>query len=152
MKLTAKSKEIQKNIANALKKGLPLAGLLASLMVTTGCDLFKKSSDNGPTTGIPEPKTAEVVTQKQSEKPAIQPSADKQPETPVGQESNVSETKSNNSPWITTGATKLPIVSTINNEVLQKDFNNLIEENIRSTKDYKDDIDNSLRASKINPQ
>ena len=154
MKLTTKAKRIQKNITDTLKKGLPLAGLLSSLMVTTSCDLFKKSSDDGPTAGYtPEPKNAEVVTQKQSEEPAIQPPADQQPDAPIGQESNVSEAKSINSPWITTGAPKLPIVPNVNSEVLnQKDFNDLIEKNIRSTKDTNDVIENSLRPSKINPK
>ncbi len=154
MKLTTKANRIQQNIANALRKGLPLAGLLSSLMVITSCDLFKKSSDDGPAAGsIPEPKTAEVITQKQSEEPAIQPPADKQPDTPVGQERNVSEAKPNKTAWITTGAPKLPIVSNVNSEVLnQKDFNDLIEKNIRSTKDANDVIENSLRPSKINPK
>lgn len=153
MGLIRKKHKIQATIANTLKKGLLLAGLLSSLMVTTSCDLFKKSSDNGPAAGyIPEPKTAEVITQKQSEEPAIQPPADQQPDAPIGQESNVSEAKSINSPWITTGAPKLPIVPNVNSEVLQKDFNDLIEQNIRSTKDDNDVIENSLRASKIYPK
>jgi hypothetical protein len=154
MKLTTKAKRIQKIITDTLKKGLPLAGLLSSLIVTTSCDLFKKSSDDGPTTGYtPEPKTAEVVTQKQSEEPAIQPPTDKQPDTPVGQERNVSEAKPNKTAWITTGTPKLPIVPNVNSEVLnQKDFNDLIEKNIRSTKDANDVIENSLRPSKINPK
>ena len=67
MKLAAKDKIIQYNIANALKKGLPLAGLLTSLLVTTGCDLFKKSSDDGPTAGyISEPAPAQVATQEKT--------------------------------------------------------------------------------------
>ncbi len=153
MKLTTKANRIQQNIANALRKGLPLAGLLSSLMVITSCDLFKKSSDDGPAAGsIPEPKTAEVITQKQSEEPAPQPSTDRQPKSPVAQGTNVSEPQSNESPWVTTGAPKLPIVHDINRDLLLKDFNNLIEENIRSTKDYNDDIENSIRASKINPK
>ena len=40
MKLTPKGKKRQAAIANALKKGLPLAGLLSSLVATTGCDVF----------------------------------------------------------------------------------------------------------------
>ena len=40
MKLTPKGKKRQAAIANALKKGLPLEGLLSSLLATTGCDLF----------------------------------------------------------------------------------------------------------------
>lgn len=154
MKLTTKAKRIQKNIADKLKKGLPLAGLLSSLMVTTSCDLFKKSSDDTPTAGyIPEPKSAQVATQEQatqeqSEEPASHPSTDKQLNSPVAQRNNVSEAKSFESPWITTGAPKLPIVPNINNEVLQ-DFNNLIENNIRATFHYDDGIENNIRATKI---
>ena len=40
MKLTPKGKKRQAAIAKALKQGLPLAGLLSSLLATTGCDLF----------------------------------------------------------------------------------------------------------------
>ena len=40
MKLTPKGKKRQAAIANALKKGLPLVGLLSSLVATTGCDVF----------------------------------------------------------------------------------------------------------------
>ena len=153
MKLTTKANRIQQNIANALRKGLPLAGLLSSLIVITSCDLFKKSSDDTPTAGyISEPKTAEVITQKQSEEPAPQPSTDRQPKLPIVQGNNVSEPQSNESPWVTTCDPKLPIVHDINRDFLLIDFNNLIEENIRSTKDYNDDIENSIRASKINPK
>lgn len=159
MKLAAKDKIIQHNIANALKKGLPLAGLLTSLLVTTGCDLFKKSSDDSPTAGyISEPAPAQVATQEQAaqenvQEPASQPSDDKQPKSTARQGNNVSEAKSTETPWITTGAPKLPIVPNINNEVMQ-DFNNLIKENIRTTKDANDAIENSIRASKMisNPE
>ena len=41
MGLNRKNRKIQATIADALKKGLPLAGLLSSLMVTTGCDDVK---------------------------------------------------------------------------------------------------------------
>ena len=40
MKLTPQGEKRQATIANALKKGLPLAGLLSSLVATTGCDVF----------------------------------------------------------------------------------------------------------------
>ncbi len=135
MKLTTKMKRVQKTIADALKKGLPLAGLLSSLVVTTSCDLFKKSSDAGPTAGyISEPKPAQVATQEQAtpdqpEESAIRPPADKQPDSPVVQKSNVSEAQSLGA-QITTGDPQLPIVPDINNEALQH-FNNLIEKNIR---------------------
>jgi len=159
MKLVAKYKIIQHNIADALKKGLPLAGLMTSLLVTTGCDLFKKSSDDSPTAGyISEPAPAQVATQEQAaqenvQEPASQPSDDKQPKSTARQGNNVSEAKSTETPWITTGAPKLPIVPNINNEVMQ-DFNNLIKENIRTTKDANDAIENSIRASKMtsNPE
>ncbi|MBO7620437.1 MAG: hypothetical protein J6T06_08010 [Victivallales bacterium] len=163
MKLTTKANRIQQNIANVLRKGLPLAGLLSSIMVITSCDLFKKSSDDAPSAGyIPEPKTAEAVTQvqptqeqatqEQSEEPAPQVSADKQPDSSVGQEINVSEAQSNKTPWVTTGTPKLPIVPNLNSEIFQKDFNTLIEQNLRTTRDANDAIENSLRASKINPE
>ena len=152
MKLAAKNKIIQHNIANALKKGLPLAGLLTSLLVTPGCDLFKKSSNDSPTAGyISEPTSAQVAAQEKTEESGSQPTDDKQPKSTAGQGNNVSEAKSTETPWITTGAPKLPIVPNINNEVMQ-DFNNLIKENIRTTKDANDAIENCIRASKINPK
>ena len=152
MKLTAKDKIIQHNIADALKKGLPLAGLLTSLLLTTGCDLFKKSSNDGPTAGyISEPAPAQVATQEKAEESASQSPDDTQPNSPAGQGNNVSEAKSTETPWITTGSPRLPIVPDINNEV-RKDYNNLIEQNIRATKDANDAIENSIRASKINPK
>ena len=40
MGLSRKNRKIQAAIADALKKGLPLAGLLSSLVATTGCDVF----------------------------------------------------------------------------------------------------------------
>ena len=40
MGLSRKNRKIQTAIADALKKGLPLAGLLSSLVATTGCDVF----------------------------------------------------------------------------------------------------------------
>ena len=109
-----------------------------------------------------EPKTAEAVTQVQptqeqatqelSEEPAPQVSADKQPDSSIGQEINVSEAQSNKLPWVTTGVPKLPIVPNLNSKILHKDFNTLIEQNLRTTKDANDAIENSLRASKINPE
>lgn len=38
MKLSAKSKKIQESILDSIKKNLPLAGLLASAAIMTGCD------------------------------------------------------------------------------------------------------------------
>ena len=53
MKLkTSKNKKIQNSIAKCLKTGLPLAGLLASLTLASGCDKVffgeKKEDINSP--------------------------------------------------------------------------------------------------------
>ena len=53
MKLTPKGKKRQAAIANALKKGLPLAGLLSSLLATTGCDLFFRRTAGSVSTPDP---------------------------------------------------------------------------------------------------
>ena len=38
---TRKSKETQQRIADCLRRGIPLAGLISSLVTATGCDLFR---------------------------------------------------------------------------------------------------------------
>ena len=85
MKLTPKGKKRQATIAQALKKGLPLAGLLSSLMVTTGCD-FVKGIMNRHTVGrIAPPKPPAITTTEQGEEPTVQPSQNQQPDSPNGQ-------------------------------------------------------------------
>ena len=88
MKLTPKGKKRQAAIANALKKGLPLAGLLSSLLATTGCDLFFRRTagsvsnpdpvsnisssdkeDSAPSQNHVENNSAEQVNDKQAPEP-----------------------------------------------------------------------------------
>ena len=85
MGLSRKNQKIQAAIADSLKKGLPLAGLLSSLMVTTGCD-FVKGIMNRHTVGrIATPKPPAITTTEQAEEPIVQSSQDQQPDSPVRQ-------------------------------------------------------------------
>ncbi|MCR4572482.1 MAG: hypothetical protein K5787_01815, partial [Lentisphaeria bacterium] len=68
MKLTPKGKKKQAAIAKALKKGLPLAGLLSSLMVTTGCDVVKGIM-NRHTVGRIAPRPSAITTTEEVEEP-----------------------------------------------------------------------------------
>ena len=85
MGLSRKNRKIQAAIADSLKKGLPLAGLLSSLMFTTGCD-FVKGIMNRHTVGrIAPPKPPAITTTEQGEEPIVQPSQNQQPASPNGQ-------------------------------------------------------------------
>ncbi|MBP5673641.1 MAG: hypothetical protein J6X49_14735 [Victivallales bacterium] len=85
MKLTPKGKKRQAAIADALKKGLPLAGLLSSLMVTTGCDVVKGIMNRHTVGKMAPPRPPVVTPTEQTEEPAVQPSQDQQPESPAPQ-------------------------------------------------------------------
>ena len=61
MELSRKNRKLQAAIADALKKGLPLAGLLSSLMVTTGCDVVKGFM-NRHTVGRIAPRPSAITT------------------------------------------------------------------------------------------
>ena len=84
MKLTSNGKKKQAIIANTLKKGLPLAGLLSSLMVTTGCDVVKGIM-NRHTVGRIAPRPSTITTTEDVEEPTVQPSQDQQPNSPAEQ-------------------------------------------------------------------
>ena len=84
MKLTPKGKKRQAAIAKALKKGLPLAGLLSSLMVTTGCDVVKGIM-NRHTVGRIAPRPSAITTTEEVEEPTVQPSQEQQPNSPAEQ-------------------------------------------------------------------
>ena len=84
MKLTPKGKKKQAAIAKALKKGLPLAGLLSSLMVTTGCDVVKGIM-NRHTVGRIAPRPSTITTTEEVEEPTVQPSQEQQPNSPAEQ-------------------------------------------------------------------
>ncbi len=87
MGLSRKNRKIQATIADALKKGLPLAGLLSSLMVTTGCDVVKGIM-NRHTVGRIAPRPSTVTTE-EAEEPTVQPSQDQQPNSPAEQNNDV---------------------------------------------------------------
>ena len=84
MGLSRKNRKIQAAIADALKKGLPLAGLLSSLMITTGCD-FVKGIMNRHTVGRIAPRSSTITTTEDAEESTIQSSQDQQPDSPRGQ-------------------------------------------------------------------
>ena len=84
MGLSRKNRKIQAAIADALKKGLPLTGLLSSLMVTTGCD-FVKGIMNRHTVGRIAPRPSIITTTEDTEEPTIQPSQNQQPNSPAEQ-------------------------------------------------------------------
>ena len=84
MGLSRKNRKIQAAIADALKKGLPLTGLLSSLMVTTGCD-FVKGIMNRHTVGRIAPSSSIITTTEDAEEPTIQSSQNQQPNSPVEQ-------------------------------------------------------------------
>ena len=83
MGLSRKNRKIQAAIADALKKGLPLAGLLSSLVVTTGCDVVKGIM-NRHTVGRIAPRPSTITTE-EAEEPTVQPSQDQQTESPASQ-------------------------------------------------------------------
>lgn len=83
MGLSRKNRKIQASITDALKKGLPLAGLLSSLMVTTGCDVVKGIM-NRHTVGRIAPRPSTITTE-EAEEPTVQPSQDQQTESPASQ-------------------------------------------------------------------
>ena len=118
MKLTPKGKKRQSTIAQALKKGLPLAGLLSSLVMTTGCDLFRAVLPRQTVGDVPMQKPSQVNTPEQPEEPNAQPTQNQLPDTPVEEKSNTSEAQSLGS-QITTGDTQLPIITIFGDE--QKD-------------------------------
>ena len=88
MELSRKNRKIQAAIADALKKGLPLAGLLSSLMVTTGCDVVKGIMNRHTVGKMAPPRPPAVTATEEAEEPTVQPSQDQQTESPAGQNNN----------------------------------------------------------------
>jgi hypothetical protein len=116
--MSLNSNNRKNHVTNVLKKGLPLVGILALLLTTAGC---KKSSDVPKAETIAESKTAEIVTQKQLEKPACQPPVAQQSDLTVEQKNDESITTSLElPPPITTGDPQLPIIKDIDNELREK--------------------------------
>ena len=146
MGLSRKNRKIQAAIGDALKKGLPLAGLLSSLMATTGCDLFRAVLPDRTMGDVPMPEPTQVTPTEQSEEPNVQPSQNQLPNTPAEEKSSASELQSLDSPEITTGSPQLPIITIFGDE--QKDK---ILEIINSDPIIKPTIDQIKTSSSIQP-
>ena len=118
MKLTPNGKKRQSAIAKALKKGVSLAGLLSSLVVTTSCDIFRAALPHQTMGDVPMPEPSQVTPTEQPEEPNAQPNQNQLPDTPAEEKSKISDPQSLGS-QITTGDSKLPIITIFNDE--QKD-------------------------------
>ena len=90
MKLTPKGKKRQATIAQALKKGLPLAGLLSSLLMTTGCDWFRAVLPRQTVGDVPMPNSSKVNRPEQPEEPNSQSTQNQLPDTPAEENSKAS--------------------------------------------------------------
>ena len=139
MKLTPKGKKRQAAIAKALKKGLPLAGLLSSLLVTPGCDLIKGIM-NRHTMGRMAPKPT-TITPEEAEESTEKPSEDQPPDSPTGQKCNASQHPIG-SQQLTTGAPNLPVMRDVSVELRAKMLEKLAPNSLIESKiDQKDLID-----------
>ena len=139
MKLTPKGKKRQAAIAKALKKGLPLAGLLSSLLVTPGCDLIKGIM-NRHTMGRMAPKPT-TITPEEAEESTEKPSEDQPSDSPTGQKCNASEHPIG-SQQLTTGTPNLPVMRDVSDELRAKMLEKLAPDSLIESKiDQKDLID-----------
>ncbi len=139
MKLTPKGKKRQAAIAKALKKGLPLAGLLSSLLVTPGCDLIKGIM-NRHTMGRMAPKPT-TITPEEAEESTEKPSDDQPSDSPTGQKCNASEHPLG-SQQLTTGTPNLPVMTDVSVELRAKMLEKLAPNSLIESKiDQKDLID-----------
>ena len=139
MKLTPKGKKRQAAIAKALKKGLPLAGLLSSLLVTPGCDLIKGIM-NRHTMGRMAPKPT-TITPEEAEESTEKPSEDQPSDSPTGQKCNASEHPLG-SQQLTTGTPNLPVMRDVSAELRAKTLEKLAPDSLIESKiDQKDLID-----------
>ena len=139
MKLTPKGKKRQAAIAKALKKGLPLAGLLSSLLVTPGCDLIKGIM-NRHTMGRMAPKPT-TITPEEAEESTEKTSEDQPSDSPTGQNCNASEHPIG-SQQLTTGAPNLPVMRDVSDELRAKMLEKLAPNSLIESKiDQKDLID-----------
>ena len=129
MKLTQNGRKRQTAIAKALKKGVPLAGLLSSLLMTTGCDLFRAAFPHQTMGDVPMPEPSQITPAEQSEEHNNQLPADQQPETPAKQENNQSAT--NLGTKITTGTPQLPIITDVSDELKETLKKHYIDTNSR---------------------
>ena len=141
MKLTPKGKKRQAAIAKALKKGLPLAGLLSSLLVTPGCDLIKGIM-NRHTMGRMAPKPT-TITPEETEESTEKPSDDQPSDSPTGQKCNASEHPLG-SQQLTTGTPNLPVMRDVSDELRAKMLEKLAPDSLIESKIDQKDIESKI--------
>ena len=146
MKLTPKGKKRQAAIAKALKKGLPLAGLLSSLLVTPGCDLIKGIM-NRHTMGRMAPKPT-TITPEEAEESTEKPSEDQPSDSPTGQKCNASEHPIG-SQQLTTGTPNLPVMRDVSAELRAKMLEKLAPYSLIESKIDQKDLIDIIQANSI---
>lgn len=146
MKLTPKGKKRQAAIAKALKKGLPLAGLLSSLLVTPGCDLIKGIM-NRHTMGRMAPKPT-TITPEEAEESTEKPSEDQPSDSPTGQKCNASEHPIG-SQQLTTGTPNLPVMRDVSAELRAKMLEKLAPDSLIESKIDQKDLIDIIQANSI---
>ena len=141
MKLTPKGKKRQAAITKALKKGLPLAGLLSSLLVTPGCDLIKGIM-NRHTMGRMAPKPT-TITPEEAEESTEKPSEDQPSDSSTGQKCNASEHPLG-SQQLTTGTPNLPVMTDVSVELRAKMLEKLAPDSLIESKIDQKDIESKI--------
>ena len=142
MGLSRKNRKIQTAIANTLKKGLPLAGLLSSLMVTPGCDLIKGIMNRHTVGRIATPKPTTEEAEESTEKP----SEDQPPDSPTGQNCNASELPIG-SQQLTTGSPHLPVMRDVSDELRAKMLEKLAPNSLIESKISQKDLIDIIQAN-----
>ena len=143
MKLTPKGKKRQAAIAKALKKGLPLAGLLSSLLVTPGCDLIKGIMNRHIVGRIATPKPPAVTATEEAEESTEKPSEDQPSDSPTGQKCNASEHPLG-SQQLTTGSSNLPVMRDVSDELRAKMLEKLAPYSLIESKIDQKDIESKI--------
>ena len=143
MKLTPKGKKRQAAIAKALKKGLPLAGLLSSLLVTPGCDLIKGIMNRHTMGRMATPKPPAVTATEEAEESTEKPSEDQPSDSPTGQKCNASEHPIG-SQQLTTGTPNLPVMRDVSDELRAKMLEKLAPDSLIESKIDQKDIESKI--------
>ena len=143
MGLSRKNRKIQAAIADTLKKGLPLAGLLSSLMVTPGCDLIKGIMNRHTMGRMATPKPPAVTATEEAEESTEKPSEDQPSDSPTGQKCNASEHPIG-SQQLTTGTPNLPVMRDVSVELRVKMLEKLAPDSLIESKIDQKDIESKI--------
>ena len=143
MGLSRKNRKIQAAIADTLKKGLPLAGLLSSLMVTPGCDLIKGIMNRHTMGRMATPKPPAVTATEEAEESTEIPSEDQPSDSPTGQKCNASEHPIG-SQQLTTGTPNLPVMRDVSDELRAKMLEKLAPDSLIESKIDQKDIESKI--------